>query len=815
MDLAYQKSKRDQGPGNIVDTRDLRRLSRPMDKTSLNAVEFHKLLEQAAGFAHCDASGKAVREISPFENMQDILTRQGRIREIMRMSEDGTPLGMYHFPDISFLIAKVRPEGAVLDGSELAGFIPVLDISRDISAQIRESEGLPFLTELAAGLTGFPDLLRTLKRSVDSEGNILDSASALLADLREQIRRLESRIRRKLEEMTRDENVAVFLQDNFVTKRSGRWVIPVRMDSKGQVAGVVHDVSKSGETAFMEPLAIIQTANELENLVAEQKAEEIRILRTISSTIRHSAEGISSEYSIVVNLDLLNAIATLAEDLHMEMPQVMDSGGITIRRARHPLLQLALRKAGGARDVVPLDVSLGGDNTVMVITGSNAGGKTIAIKTIGLLLAMALSGMPVPASSSSVFPLVRRLLVDIGDEQSIESSLSTFSAHVANISNILKAAGPLSLVLIDELGTGTDPEEGGALACAVLKELRDGRALVFATTHLSDIKGYVHRTAGMLNASMEFDQKSLSPLYRLRIGEPGQSHALETAKRYGLPESIIDSAKAMLGGVKLEFDALIADLNRKREDYEKGIAQLEKQKADIEKEKKLIDQKLSEAEALRKESIEKAYKEASEIVYATKRQMHELMEEMKKGEKAKRREILKEVGENQEQITRKLREYDAADRGSPSIDEIREGDTVFVRSLGYDASVIKIIRQYQRIRVAAGNKEIEIPLADIGFRRGKALVKDELEAKTGSDEAVSARITLIGMRVEEALSRLEPFLNHASLAGLREVTIIHGFGTGALARAVREHLQGHPLVKKFRRGEQSEGGNGVTVATLT
>ena len=786
-----------------------------MDKTSLDPLEFHKLLELVAGLTHSEASEKAVREIVPFDRMQDILTRQGRVREIMRMSDEGTPLRISYFPDISSLIAKVRPEGAVLDGHEVAGFIPVFDISGDISAQTHENDGLPFLRELASGLTGFPDLLRMLKRSVDSEGNILDSASALLADLREQIRRLEGRIRKKLEEMVRDDNIAVFLQDNFVTKRSGRWVIPVRMDAKGQVAGVVHDVSKSGETAFMEPLAIIHIANELENLVAEQKAEEIRILRSISSKIRESAEGISAEYSVLVHLDLLNAISGLADKLHMEIPQVMDSGSITLIGARHPLLLLALRRTGGSREVVPLDVSLGGDNTVMVITGSNAGGKTISIKTVGLLLVMALSGMPVPASSSSAFPLVRRLLVDIGDEQSIESSLSTFSAHVANISRILKAAEPMSLVLIDELGTGTDPDEGGALACAVLKELRESRALVFATTHLSEIKGYVHRTEGMVNASMEFDQKSLSPLYRLRIGEPGQSHALETAKRYGLPERIIDSAKAMLGGVKVEFDALISDLNRKRADYEKGIAELEKQKADLDEKKRLIEKRLSEAEALRKESLEKAYSEASEIVSVVKRQMHALMEDMKKAEKAKSRDILKEVGESQKQISQKLREYDTADRGSPSIDDLKEGDTVFVRSLGCDASVLKISSN-RRLRVIAGDKEIEIPVSDIGIGRGKPIGKDAVQIKTDTgDEPVSTRIMLIGMRVEEALSRLEPFLNHASLAGLSEVTVIHGLGTGALSRAVREHLEGHPLVKKFRKGEQSEGGNGVTVVTLT
>lgn len=786
-----------------------------MDKTSLDSLEFRKLLELIAGFTHSEASGKAVRAIVPFEEMQDILTRQGLVREIMKMSDEGAPLRMSSFPDISSLIAKARPEGAVLDGVELAGFIPVLEISEGISEQIRESGGLPFLEELVSGLTGFPDLLRLLKRSVDNEGNILDSASALLADLRERIRRLEARIRKKLEEMVRDEHIAVFLQDNFVTKRSGRWVIPVRMDSKGQVAGVVHDVSKSGETAFMEPLAVIQITNELENLVAEQKAEEIRILRSISSKVRESAEGISAEYSVVVHLDLLNAISVLADKLRMELPRVLASGGITLQRARHPLLLLALRKTVGSREVVPLDVGLGGDNTVMIITGSNAGGKTIAIKTIGLLVVMALSGMPVPASSASAFPLVHRLLVDIGDEQSIENSLSTFSAHVANISKILKTADPLSLVLIDELGTGTDPDEGGALACAVLKELRESRALVFATTHLSDIKGYVHRTEGMLNASMEFDPKSLSPLYRLRIGEPGQSHALETAKRYGLPESIIASAKAMLGGVKIEFDALIADLTRKRTDYETGIAELERQKADLAEEKRLTEQRLSEAEALRKESLAMAYQEASEIVLDTKKRMHAVMEELKKKDRTKDRGLVKEVEEIQRRVSEKLREYDISDTGSPSLDEIREGDVVFVRSLGYDASVLKIIGKDKRVRVTAGDKEIELPLSDIGFKRGRSLGRKETETKPEKpDDMVPSRINLVGLRVDEALSRLEPFLNHAALAGFNEVTIIHGFGTGILSRAVREHLEGHPLIKSFRAGERSEGGNGVTVASL-
>jgi DNA mismatch repair protein MutS2 len=784
-----------------------------MDTLFLHSLEFPRLLDLVAAHARSEPGRGSVRKIVPFGKTEEVVGRQRLIEEIMRMSSEGTPLKMSGFPDIAPLLAKARPEGAVLEAFELAGFIPVLDISETVSEQVRGREDLPSLEELIAGLTGFPEILRLLRRSVDSEGNILDSASALLSDLRERIRRLESRIRKRLEEMVRDERLSVFLQDDFITKRSGRWVVPVRMDSKGQVAGVVHDVSNSGETAFMEPLAIINIANELENLMAEQKAEEIRILRTISAKIRGAAEEIASEYAVIVHLDLLNAVAGFAESLRMEIPLVNESGGIILRGARHPLLMIALKKAGGPQ-AVPLDVSLGGDNTVMVITGSNAGGKTIAIKTLGLLLLMALSGMPVPASSASVFPLASRVLVDIGDEQSIESSLSTFSAHISNISAILRSAGPGSLVLIDELGTGTDPEEGAALACAVLKELRETGGLVFATTHLSDIKGFVHRSEGMLNASMEFDRKTLLPLYRLRIGEPGQSHALETARRYGLPDGIIDSAKAMLGGVKTEFDNLIDDLQRKREAYERGLEEIEREKRDLGEKLGLAGRKLAEAETLQKEARAKAYQEAAGIVLDAKRKMHALLEELKKSDRTRGREIIREVEEVQRDVSEKVREYEVAVGGPLPPGEIQEGGIVFVTSLGCDARVIKVNLKEQRVRVAAGNKEIEVPASDIAEGRGKSPAEQKGERPPAPEEAVSSRINLIGERVDEALSRLEPFLNHAALAGLADVTIIHGFGTGALGRAVREHLEGHPLIKKFRKGDKEEGGGGVTVATL-
>ncbi len=783
-------------------------------ENSLNLLEFPKLLRLIAVFSHGSASARAVLGILPSGSVEEIEKRLVLIEEIRRISNEGSPLRLTHFEDISPLLEKIRPQGAVLESKELSYFIPLFTICSDISAQLSGRVDLPSLRELSAPLTGLPDILSLLLRSIDSEGNILDSASVALSELRAQVRRLEGRIAKKLEEMMRDERISSFLQDNFVTQRSGRWVIPVRMDSKGQVPGVVHDVSRSGETAFIEPLAIISLSNELENLIAEQKAEEIRILRDISSRIRVAADEVDVEFRIVVTLDVLNCISMFADQLDMASPRINDSGILSLVNARHPLLSLAFRKTAAEREVVPLDVAIGGENTVMVITGSNAGGKTIAIKTIGLLQLMALSGMPVPADSSSSFPFIHTVLIDIGDEQSIENSLSTFSAHISNISEILKEAHAKSLVLIDELGTGTDPSEGAALACAVLKEIKARGALLFATTHLTDIKGFVHRSEGMINASMEFDESTLTPLYRLRIGEPGRSHALEIARRYGLPEHVIESARTLLGEIRVEFDTLIADLNAKRAHYESAIEELMIRQREAEEKNRILEQQLNEAERRQKETLAKAYREASGIISATKREMHAFLEEIRRRDREKSRDLMKQVEIKHEEILKKILELNPANLVVLPLETIKTGDTVFVRSLGYDAFVTEVDKRRGRLRVRSGGKEIEVPAADAGPQRGRIKEEKEGAVRIEGAEEVPLRLNLMGMRVDEALSSLEPFLNRASLAGLPEVAIIHGVGTGILAKAVREHLIDHPLVKHFRKGEQSEGGAGVTVVTL-
>ncbi len=778
-------------------------------KESLQVLEFDKILNAISRFSNSEASQKSVLEIYPLNDRKDIEKRSGQIQEIQRLSQEGAPLKLSHFQDIYQFIEKVKPEGAVLDIGELIAFIPVFRIISGISLQLSEKNSLYLLKELTAHLTGFPDILESMERAFDSDGNILDTASTALFYLRTQIRSLDRRIKKRLEEIVRDRKLIPFLQDNFITKRAGRWVIPIRMDSKGQVSGVVHDVSKSGETAFIEPLEIIGLANELENIIAEEKAEEIRILRDICHSIRKVVDEIEAQFKTIVCLDVLNSIARFADLLKMDVSQINDSSVIKLVRARHPLLML-LQKDGVIKEVVPLDLSLGVGNSVMAITGPNAGGKTITIKTVGMLLLMALSGIPVPADSSSTFPLVNELLVDIGDEQSIESSLSTFSAHISNISEILKKADSKTIVLMDELGTGTEPVQGAAIACAVLRDLKEKGSLAFATTHLTDIVGFVYKTEGMVNASMEFDKNTLTPLYRLAVGEPGQAHALEIARRYGLPESIIVFAKELLGNVNVEFYNLLSELKEKRLQYEQAFNELQRQSNEIGKKEISLKERLAEAEKQKMEILEKAYNEAQDIIMSTKRQMYAIIEEIKR---EKKREAIKKVEKTQQQVEEKLKEFHK--EISLSMDEIREGIVVFVRSIGYDAKIVKVDKNHNRIRVMTGSRDIEVPISDISLKRGKlpesaSVVKKDEE----TEEKIPSVLNLVGLRVDEALSRLEPFLNHASLSGLEEVTIIHGIGTGALLKAVRDYITEHPLVEQFRSGKQTEGGNGVTIVNM-
>jgi DNA mismatch repair protein MutS2 len=784
---------------------------------TLARLEFDKLLAEISRHAHSSCTAERILNIRPRGELGEIRMISGRIGEIRALDRSGIALALGSFEDIRPSLELLRPAGAILAPLDLLLFIPVLRLYAALARQCAPREDIPLLKSIMPQLRGFPEILEPLVASIDSDGSIMDSASKLLRETRRAKRALAGRIRKKIEEIVRDSGIEKFLQDDFITQRSGRWVIPVRMDSKGMVKGVVHDVSGSGETAFMEPLEIIPFVNELENLTAEEKAEEIRILRQLSSWLREDAEQIAACFETLLEFDLLNGMAQFAIEYDLEEARLNEQGELRLVEARHPLL-LMMQKRGALNRVEPLGLELGGGGpdsaAVMVITGPNAGGKTIALKTAGMLALMALSGLPVPAGPRSTFPLLDSLLVDIGDEQSIEQSHSTFSAHAARITAILQQSRSRTLVLLDELGAGTEPLQGAAIACGVLHELQQQGSMVIATTHLSDIIGFVHQTPGMINAGMAFDDASFTPLYRLIVGEPGQSHAVEIARRFGMPERVIAFARRMLGNAGSEFAGLLTELRLRRTEYEEKRRALEDRERSLERRSAELDARADEVIRIRKEAAEKGWSDARELISATRRRTNELLEELKR---EKRSEIAEELRRAETELIDKLRpQADLAEL--VPLTSVKKGDAVHIRSLGCDGLVLAVDERSGKTRVRAGRMELEVPLAELAKPRAKGEGGRKKASsgtwKTVVEESEQRELKLIGMRVDEALAELEPFINHAAAAGMKEVRIIHGVGTGRLRDAVREELERHPLVEDFRPGEPHEGRDGATVVTL-
>ena len=784
---------------------------------TLAKLEFDKLLVEISRHAHSSCTAERINSIRPCTDLLEIRTTSGRVAEIRALDRSGISLALGRFEEIRPLLELLRPVGAILAPLELLLFIPVLRLYADLAKQLTYRDDIPLLKSLEPQLGGMPDILEPLVASIDSDGSIMDSASPLLKETRRAKRGLAGRIRKKIEEIIRDSGIEKFLQDDFITQRSGRWVIPVRMDSKGMVKGVVHDVSSSGETAFMEPLEIIPFVNELENLTAEEKAEEIRILRQLSSWIREDAAQIAANFETLLEIDRLNSMARFAIEYDLEPATLNEGGELRLVDARHPLL-LMMQRRGVLDNVEPLGLALGGSapgsDSVMVITGPNAGGKTIALKTAGMLVLMALSGLPVPAGPRSTFPLLDSLLVDIGDDQSIEQSHSTFSAHAARITAILGQSGARTMVLLDELGAGTEPLQGAAIACGVLHELQQQGSLVIATTHLSDIIGFVHRSPGMINAGMEFDDASFTPLYRLIVGEPGQSHAVEIARRFGMPERVISFARQMLGNAGSEFAGLLTELRQRRSEYEKLRSGLEARERLLDQRSAELDERADQVLQIRKEAAEKGWDDARELISATRRRTNALLDELKR---EKRSEIVDELRRTETELIEQLKPQAVRPELLP-LKAVTPGDTVHIRTLGCDGVVLSYDARSGKARVRAGRMELDVPLAELAKAQGKGEAgKGRRVAAPWKVDIVGSEqseLKLIGMRVEEALTELEPFINHAHAAGLREVRVIHGLGSGRLRDAVREELARHPLVEGCRPGEPHEGRDGATVVTL-
>jgi len=774
-------------------------------------LEFDKIIERMKPFANSPATLRLLEAIAPLPSRQQIELRLAQIEESRALGAKGISLPFDQFADITAIIDRVRPKGALLGTDELLVLIPLLQVSNRIGTLLHYRSDIPLLKELAAEVHGFPDILGPLEQTIAPDGGLLDTASVHLFNLRKNSRSLAAKIRKRLEEIVRERETAIFLQDDFITQRNGRWVIPVRMDSKGMVPGVVHDVSGSGETAFMEPIEIIGIVNELENISAEEKAEQIRILKEIAGWIREDADALLADFHALVQLDFINAAGRFADLINAGVPQIADEFYINIANGRHPLLALMQKERGGS-NVVPLDLRLGGSspNRVLLITGPNTGGKTIAIKTAGLLLLMAQSGIPVPADNSSVFPAAGRLLADIGDDQSIEESLSTFSAHIRKISRILEHADRRTIVLLDELGTGTDPLQGGAIACATLADLMGHGALVLATTHLTDIVTFVQKTGGMANAAMEFDRTSLTPCYRLIMGEPGESHALDIARRCGLPERILQMAQQLAGRMESEFHALLAELKESRIKNEILLeSTIQREKLLVEKEN-LAEQAMLEIATKAGETRLKALADAKSLVNVARAEINRILDDARREKSRKTAAAIATVEAGLEAEIQKIQP-----EGQVNFERLQPGDALFIHLLGRNATLLSLDKKHERLRINAGSLEMEVPFDGVSAPR-----EERRAVKTGGRKslpglsAAATELNLIGCRVDEAVAKVDKFIDDAILNGTREVRIIHGRGTGALMRSVREQLLRNQQLESFRPGEPFEGGDGVTVVVL-
>lgn len=783
-----------------------------MEKRVLKTLEYDKILAMLKERASCCVSRELVDTMEPSGDF-DTVERELKLTaeaETLFYKTGRSPVD--DFPDMRHCLERMHA-ALFLSTGELLGIASCLKaarIAKDILAKEVGEES--YLYNLAGLLITHRSAEEEINRCIINEDEIFDGASPALARIRRAMRLANEKVREKLNSMIRSTAYQKYLQEPIITIRNGRFVIPVKQEYRQQVPGLIHDQSSSGATLFIEPSAVVELGNEYKKLLAEEADEIERILTELTAMLAPYADEIREDLNIMGQIDLIFAKAKLSRELNAVMPRLNRNNYVRIVRGRHPLIP--------ADRVMPIDIWIGSDYRSLIITGPNTGGKTVTLKIVGLFALMVQSGIFVPANEGSEFPVFEHIYADIGDEQSIEQSLSTFSSHMKNIVGILDKADENSLVLLDELGAGTDPIEGAALAMSILEELNDRHCICVSTTHYSEIKAFAMTHEGMENASMEFDIDRLCPTYRLYIGIPGKSNAFEISSRLGLPNSIIDKAKGFLKGEDVRFEDIISSAQsqhriaeEERKMAEEARAELEKLRADAERERRKLDEDRNRLQA-------KAKEDAKRIVADTKREMEKLIVEIRSIKDIDRsaadrviqaaRDTLRatETAVNEKEAIKK------EDNTKPP-KTVRAGDTVNIVTLDQKATVLSAPDSKGEVMVQAGVMKLNVKLKDIRLiEEKKAAAPTSGKVGLGAGKQVGLELDVRGMLVDEANIMVDRYLDDAYNAGLSEVNIIHGKGTGALRAGVQAFLKRHPLVKGYRMGSYGEGDAGVTVVTL-
>ncbi|NLO86393.1 MAG: endonuclease MutS2 [Clostridiales bacterium] len=778
---------------------------------ALRVLEFTKIRERLASHALTDMGREKCLALFPYTTLYDVEHALNETEEasVLLAYLGGQPL--IEFMDVREQLTLAQ-KGASLNPRALLDISECLRAARSArTSLVKERDNTPILTGIASRLTALESIENEINNAILSEDEIADRASTELYQVRRQIRSANERVREKLNQMIRSSSMSKYLQDTIITMRGDRYCIPVKSECRGNVPGLVHDQSATGATLFIEPIAVVELGNDLKQFRTKELQEIARILQALSFLIMPHVDSILLNIQLMAHLDFAFAKGLLAKDLRTCLPKINDRGFIKIVRGRHPLIDPAT--------VVPSDLWLGEEFTTLIITGPNTGGKTVTLKTVGLFTLMAQAGLHVPADIGTELAVFHHVYADIGDEQSIEQSLSTFSSHMTNIVHIVENVQDNDLVLFDELGAGTDPTEGAALAQSILTSLLKRKIRTMATTHYSELKAFALGTPGIENASVEFDVESLRPTFRLSIGIPGKSNAFEISRKLGLPDYLIDDSKALLSKDDIRFEDVIANA-----EYHRQIAERERQMAeDTRKETiKLRD----EAEKLRKEieqsklkSMQKAKEEAKRVLENAKREADAIISDLK---------AMKKQAQTPEHEVQKLKKrmesgIDALSEGLSSSSasnftppkKVRIGESVEIVHLKTKGTVLTLPDNKGELQVQAGIIKMKTHISQLRIVADEKQKQSRVLSKMSSGKpSVSMEVDVRGMNLEEALASVDNYLADATLAGLNEVSIIHGKGTGILRTGIQRHLRTHMNVQKYRDGMYGEGEHGVTMVTL-
>lgn len=800
-----------------------------MDEKTLSTLEFNKILEHLAGYCAFYASAEKARNLRPTTDLEEARRRQAETSEAVQLLVTRSDLTIGGARDIRQPVDLAR-HGAVLTPMDLLDIKSTLISARTLARVFeRLVDQFPRLADIASQLPTAFGLIDAITKTLSDRGEILDSASPKLGTIRRELRIAYDRLMSKLQRMVNDPKNAPLLQENIITQRDGRYVLPLRAEFKGRIKSIVHDQSASGATLFVEPIGVVEQNNKYRELQLAERDEERRILAELSHQVGLNAYELEQTVDVIAELDLTFARAKYAEDLHSTEPTLQPirkkagakSPGTILRiyQARHPLLD--------PQSVVAVDVDLDPQTYAMVITGPNTGGKTVTLKTVGLLTLMAQSGLHIPAHSGSEISIFDNIFADIGDEQSIEQSLSTFSGHITNIIHILQEADDRSLIILDELGAGTDPQEGAALARALLIHLLARGITTLVTTHHPELKTFAHATPGVVNASVEFDLETLRPTYHLTIGLPGRSNALAIAQRLGLPDSIIQEARSELNPEDLRAESLLDEIHRQRDLSRQARSAAEKARLEAEDLRRELATRLDQIEEERRAVLEGARREAGEEIAKLNNEVSQIKRELERARQPL--DVLHSVEEKTEllaeQVEQPVARKPADTSAYPERRTLQLGDKVHLRSINTRGIITALGEEEAEVQV--GMLRIRARLTDLEPTGGepesepasKMNRRKKAEPATNPSTLTSSflpaspgvELDLRGKRADEALDELDRYLDAAYLAGLPFVRIIHGKGTGKLRSAVRSILGSYPHVKSFEAGGEKEGGEGVTV----